>query len=151
MKAIVTAALLAALASASAYAQNAATGSTEKGVFTLEQAKAGERAYQGSCAACHGLNLRKTDPEAPDLTDSPFRFGWQDKTMGERFEKIRSTMPKGNPRSLDDQAYLDIVAYLLQFNGVPAGAEKLLPDAAALSKIQIVVPAPAPGASGRRR
>ena len=136
---------------APSFAQNAPPASTAGGVFTAEQARNGERAYQSNCAGCHGLNLRKTDPEAPDLTDSPFRFGWQDKTLGERFEKIRSTMPKGNPRSLDDQTYLDIVGYLLQSNGVPAGNDKLLPNLDALNRIVITIPAPAPGSSGRRR
>ena len=71
--------------------------------------------------------------------------------LGERFEKIRSTMPKGNPRSLYDQTYLDIVGYLLQSNGVPAGNDKLLPNLDALNRIVITIPAPAPGSSGRRR
>jgi mono/diheme cytochrome c family protein len=147
MKAIVTT-LLFALVSVGAGAQST---STESGVFTAEQAKSGERSYQTHCAGCHGLNLRKTDPEAPDLTDSPFRFGWQGKTLGERFEKIRSTMPKPGARSLDDQTYLDIVAYLLQFNGVPTGAEKLLPNIDALNQTVISIPAAAPGTGGRRR
>ncbi len=151
MKTILCTTLLLALASAGAAAQNTAPSSTESGVFTAEQAKAGERAYQTHCAGCHGLNLRKTDPEAPDLTDSPFRFGWQGKTIGERFEKIRATMPKPVARSLDDQTYLDIVTYLLQANGVPAGEVKLQPNADTLNQIVISIPAAAAGSGGRRR
>lgn len=125
--------------------------STASGVFTEEQAKNGERAYQAQCAACHGLDLHRTEAESPDLTDGPFRFGWDGKTIAERFEKIRDTMPKGNPRSVDDQTYLDIVTYILHFNGIPAGSQKLEPDAKTMEQIVIAVPAPAAGGSRRRR
>jgi len=49
-------------------------------------------------------------------------------------------MPFQNPRSLDDQTYLDIVAYILQFNGTPAGREKLTPDLQRLKEITIEIP-----------
>ena len=40
-----------------------ATRSIASGVFTAEQAKNGERAYQSRCASCHGADLNSTDPE----------------------------------------------------------------------------------------
>lgn len=141
--------LLALLVVAPAYAQD--TISTAGGLFTEAQAKTGEQAYQSHCAGCHGLDLRKTDAEAPDLTEGPFRFGWHGKTIWERFDKTRATMPKAAVRSLDDQTYLDIVVYILAFNGVPAGSEKLLPTQAVLEKIEIEVPAAKAGSGGRRR
>jgi mono/diheme cytochrome c family protein len=121
-------------------AQPTGTRSTASGVFTAEQAKNGERAFQAKCAGCHGEDLRSTDPEAPDLTEGAFRFGWQGKTIANRFEQIRSTMPYGNARGLDDQTYIDIVAYILAFNGIPAGAQKLEPDPRALEQIVITIP-----------
>ena len=130
-----------------AHAQTAR--STADGVFTEAQAKAGETAYQSHCAGCHGLDLKKTDAEAPDLTDGPFRFGWQGKTLAERFEKIRTTMPKGNLPKLSDQMYIDIIAYILSFNGIPPAAEALPADVAKLEAITVDVPAPKSG--GRRR
>ena len=114
--------------------------SISSGVFTAEQAKNGERAYQARCASCHGTDLRSTDPEAPDLTEGIFKFGWKGKTIGETFEQIRSTMPPGNARTLDDQTYVDILAYIFQFNGVPSGNRKLEPDLAALQQIVIEPP-----------
>src|SRR5205814_3991109 len=105
-----------------------ATRSISSGVFTAEQAKKGETAYQAGCASCHGADLRSTDPEAPDLTEGIFKFGWKGKTIAETFEQIRSTMPLRNARSLDDQTYLDILAYILQFNGAPSGNQKLEPN-----------------------
>jgi mono/diheme cytochrome c family protein len=121
-------------------AQQAGAKSTASGVFTAEQAMNGERAFQAKCATCHGADLHSTEPEAPDLTEGPFRFGWQGKTIANRFEAIRSAMPLGNARSLDDQTYLDIVAYILQFNGIPTGNQKLEPDVPTLEKITINIP-----------
>jgi mono/diheme cytochrome c family protein len=123
-----------------AHAQQAGKTSTASGVFTAAQAKNGEQAFQAKCASCHGPDLHSTDPEAPDLTEGAFRFGWQGKTLANRFEQIRSTMPYGNSGSLDDQTYVDIVAYILSFNGIPAGNQKLEPNVPALEKIIVEVP-----------
>ena len=49
-------------------------------------------------------------------------------------------MPLGNARALDDQTYIDIVAYILQFNGIPAGKQKLEPDVRVLEQIVVAVP-----------
>jgi cytochrome c553 len=114
--------------------------STSNGVFTTEQAKNGERAYQARCASCHGSDLHSTDPEAPDLTEEIFKFGWKEKSLAEIFEQIRSTMPQNNPRSLDDQTYIDILAYILQSNGAPAGNQKLEPNPAVLRQIVVEPP-----------
>ena len=122
------------------HAQQAGKTSTARGVFTAAQAKDGEQAFQAKCASCHGPDLHSTDPEAPDLTEGAFRFGWHGKTLANRFEQIRSTMPYGNSGSLDDQTYIDIVAYILSFNGIPAGNSKLEPDVPALEKIIVEVP-----------
>lgn len=132
--------LLLLQAIAVAHAQPTGARSTSSGVFTAEQAKNGERVFQAKCAACHGEDLHSTDPEAPDLTDGAFKFGWQGKTIANRFEEIRSTMPYGNARGLDDQTYIDIVAYILQFNGIPSGTQKLEPDARVLEQIVVTIP-----------
>lgn len=124
--------------------------STADGVFTAAQAKAGEEAYQSHCAGCHGLDLKKTDAEAPDLTDGPYRFGWNGKTVGERFDAIRKTMPRPPLPRLTDQMYIDIVAYILSFNGSPAGNEPLPADMAKLGAITIEV-SQTSGGGGRRR
>src|SRR5262245_16575412 len=116
------------------------TRSTSTGVFTEEQARKGEAAYQRVCASCHGADLHSTEPEAPDLTEGPFKFGWQGKTIAERFEIIRTTMPPNKGGSLDDQTYLDIVTYILRFNKVPSGSQALKPDVNMLKQIVISAP-----------
>jgi mono/diheme cytochrome c family protein len=100
------------------------------GVFTAAQAKRGDDAYQASCSACHGSDLHATDAEAVDLTGPAFRARWNGKTLEERFETIRDTMPKGNANSLGDKTYMDILAFILQFNDVPPGNLELVPETA---------------------
>ena len=100
------------------------------GVFTAAQAKRGDDAYQASCSGCHGSDLRATDAEAVDLTGPGFRAQWSGKTLQERFETIRDTMPLGNGNSLGDKTYMDILAFILQFNGFPPGSQELAPETA---------------------
>jgi mono/diheme cytochrome c family protein len=76
MKSAVSAGALLLLGIAVTQAQPAGKTSTASGVFTAEQAKNGESAFQARCASCHGADLHSTDPEAPDLTEAAFRFGW---------------------------------------------------------------------------
>jgi mono/diheme cytochrome c family protein len=92
--------------------------------------KRGDDAYQASCSGCHGSNLRATDPEAVDLTGPGFQAKWNGKTLGERFETIRDTMPLGNGNSLGDKTYMDILAFILQFNEFPPGNQELVPETA---------------------
>ena len=122
------------------HAQQTTPKSTSAGVFTEEQAKKGEADYRARCASCHGTDLKSTDAEAPDLTEEPFKYGWNGKTVGDKFEVIRSTMPPNRGRSLDDQSYLDIVTYVLRFNKIPSGSQKLEPNIDTLKQIVISVP-----------
>jgi mono/diheme cytochrome c family protein len=86
-------AVLLLLAALVAEAQNASGPSIWGGVFTAAQATRGNDAYQASCSGCHGSDLHATDPEAVDLTGPAIRARWNGKTLQERFETIRDTMP----------------------------------------------------------
>lgn len=109
------------------------------GLYTEEQARKGEAAYDANCATCHGAELRSADREVPNLSDRWFRSGWIGKTVAEKFEMIRDTMPPKEPHSLDDQVYLDIVAHILRFNKIPAGEKTLVPGSGLK---QLTIPAP---------
>jgi mono/diheme cytochrome c family protein len=121
-------------------AQQLGQRTTLNGVFTTEQAKSGERLFQARCSPCHGADLHAVDPDAPDLTDDGFKTGWIGKTVANRFRTIRLAMPADAPGSLDNEAYIDIVAYILQFNKMPPGNQKLMPDVDALESIVIASP-----------
>ena len=111
-------------------AQDASGPSISSGVFTAAQAKRGNDAYQASCSSCHGSDLRSTNGEAVDLTGAAFRAKWTGKTLQERFETIRDTMPPGNANTLGDKTYMDILAFILQFNDFPPGNQELVPETA---------------------
>jgi len=113
-----------------AAAQDASSHSIWSGVFTEAQAKRGDDAYQASCAGCHGSDLHATDPEAGDFTGAAFRAKWNGKTLQERFELMRDTMPLGNANSLGDKTYLDILAFILRSNDFPPGNQELVPETA---------------------
>lgn len=133
---IMIALLLGAMSQAAA---QPALQSTASGVFTEEQAKRGESAYKEHCATCHGSDLRSTDREVPNLTDASFKR-WVGKSIAEKFEDTRDTMPPRDERSLPDQTYLDVITFILRFNKVPTGLQELKPDPSILKQIKIADP-----------
>lgn len=120
-----------------AFAQSAPPRNASDRVYSDAQARRGEDAYGGSCASCHGDNLVSVDAEAPSLTGARFTSQWAGKTLAERFTLIRKTMPSTNPGALDDQTSIDILAYILKFNGYPSGDQSLASDSGVLEKIVI--------------
>jgi hypothetical protein len=75
---------------------------------------------------------------APPLNGEAFIVQWEKRSVNDLFSSIRETMPQGTPGQLSGQAYAEIVAYLLQANAFPAGAEELAREADLLKTIQIV-------------
>ena len=116
--------------------------SINDGVYTEEQANRGKAAYATPCGWCHGRRLNGA-PDDPDMQSTPplarakFIRNWQGKTLAVLFVYIRETMPTNNPRSLTDQEYIDIVAYMLATSGMPAGERELSPDPSTLANITI--------------
>jgi mono/diheme cytochrome c family protein len=87
--------------------------------FTTEQVGAGRLVFQTNCATCHGADL-SGGPYAPPLAGRAFVDVWSTRTIRDLIESIR-TMPPTNPRMLDDDARLNLAAYILQANGLAAG------------------------------
>jgi hypothetical protein len=54
---------------------------------------------------------------------------WSGTDVESLFRRIKASMPPGAPSSLSDEAYLDIVAYMLRVNEFPAGRTELSADA----------------------
>ena len=96
----------------------------QDGIHTAEQAENGRADYTRSCAICHRTDLQGNF-ESPPLAGPNFLNFWGDLTPQDLVERIRLTMPPDRPGRLGDQTYLDIVAYLLQANGAPAGDQAL--------------------------
>ncbi len=133
---VVAAALLLAATGAFTLQAAAQQKSTMDAVYTAEQAKRGLESYQQECAQCH-LDDLLGDGIAPALIGAPFHFRWSDLSVGDMVVAIRTTMPQGAPASLSPQAYVDIVAYMLEVNDFPAGDAELPTDQTELESIII--------------
>lgn len=110
------------------------------GVFTEEQAAAGREHYMGTCATCHE-NTARGGPGAPGLIAYTLNNKYADMPLFSYFDYMRQNMPPGQPGWFVDEEYAEIVAFLLQMHGAPAGDTALPADEEGLSAIMIV-PAP---------
>lgn len=128
------------------------------GIYTEAQASRGASAYAQYCGVCHGTSLDGTG-EAPALASAAFLSTWNGLNMGDMYDRVRMTMPFDAPNSLSREVYADIVAYMLKYNGFPAGERDLAARTEMLSVISITdrrpagaaaapaTPAPAPAAA----
>lgn len=115
----------------------AAQGKTAKeGVYTDAQATRGKAAYLASCASCHQEGLQGADL-APPLKGEDFLLPWSSKSVHDLFDRVATTMPGDAPGSLPPQVNADIVAYMLQVNRYPAGADELKADPAVMKAIPL--------------
>lgn len=101
-----------------------ATQTPSPAVYTAAQADAGQASYQANCASCHQPTLVGQN-EAPALAGANFMTTWRGRTTKDLVEYMAATMPPGKP-SLGEAEYLNISAYILQFNGAAAGAQPLI-------------------------
>jgi len=114
-----------------------------QGVYTSTQAERGKNVFGTACLRCHGEDLSGTT--APALKGERFEASWGGAQLESLFVKIRDTMPPNFGTILDDQAKLDIVAYILQTNGFPAGPADLVAGSPDLANAQILKKGEQPG------
>jgi mono/diheme cytochrome c family protein len=104
-------------------------------VYTESQAARGDTLYKATCAKCHGATLTGGDEGGP-LVGRDFAASWNGMTLDQLFEKIRTTMPPDNPKTVPPKDVADIVAYLLAQNKFPAGASALTEDVELMKTIK---------------
>ena len=112
----------------------AAAGGTP--TFTAEQAKRGKVAYDANCVSCHGQNLISATYGTP-LAGPYFDNKWRGRTVGALYAHARDRMPPSRPGTLPAETYADLVAYMLEVNGVLAGDVELPTDANTLNGMTI--------------
>lgn len=113
-----------------------------QGIFTPEQAARGADVYAQRCSACHGAALNGTG-EAPPLVGGEFISHWDTMTVGDLYDRVRTTMPQNDPQSLPREDYADVLAFLLKTNGFPAGGAPLDKRSEVLATINITAQKPA--------
>src|SRR2546422_906059 len=84
--------------------------SVNDGVYAPAQAKRGELLYADTCAACHDAKL--IGGIGPQLAGMGFVARWKDKTVGDLFDKIKTTMPASTPGSLTPEQTADVLAFV---------------------------------------
>jgi cytochrome c553 len=110
-------------------------------VFTAEQAARGKMIFATTCAVCHGADLSGVN--RPALKGEAFLNHWMEGSLDALFTHVKSMPP--NRANLGDIAYVDLLAFLLDANAFPAGAQEL--NAEAIPNIQVQGkngPAPVP-------
>lgn len=88
--------------------------------FTTAQAARGKKAYTATCAVCHGSTMTNGSYGTP-LAGEYFKTKWSHRSVRAFYDRAQKTMPPGAPSSLSRDTYADIIAYILEVNGFPAG------------------------------
>lgn len=127
--------IFAALLIASLSAQDA-TRSVWDGVYTEDQAGRGRPLYNQHCASCHADTLTGGEM-SPPLAGGDFLSNWNGLTLGDLFERIRTTMPQNKAGKLTREVNADITAYILSVNKFPAGQAELPHSTEFLKEIRI--------------
>jgi mono/diheme cytochrome c family protein len=113
-----------------------ATVSTKRAepFYTLVQAERGRILFSRRCGYCHAADPKLSTPK--DLVSpmpATFAGHFIERVVNDKvvypnalalFSKLQS-MPGTNTKSISDQERVDIIAYILQANGLPAGEEEL--------------------------
>jgi mono/diheme cytochrome c family protein len=112
------------------------------GVFTSADAVRGQSDYLQMCSSCHGADLKGGKSGAPALTGPAFFERWHNLSVFDLYFAAEGRMGEASNPLVFDFRYMppelvrDIVSYILEVNGAPAG-EELPTDFDRLRQIQI--------------
>src|SRR6187401_2809642 len=94
------------------------------GIFNKSQVEKGAGLYTNICASCHGRDLHGSEGGIALIGDR-FITKWKDQSLDSLFKLTKNTMPKTNPKSLDDESNASLIAFLLNANGFTPGQATL--------------------------
>jgi S-disulfanyl-L-cysteine oxidoreductase SoxD len=109
------------------------------GVYTINDAQRGKVAYAKRCARCHAADLKGVAGVAP-IVGKPFFDRWHDLRVFDTVAFIQSATRHDFRTFVPASEARDMVAFLLQQNGVPPGNEPFPKDYGVLNEILITVP-----------
>jgi mono/diheme cytochrome c family protein len=111
---------------------SAAQKTTNDALYTKAQADRAKGLYNKVCVDCHPFTVAaKKKPQDLPLGEDPFFEEWEGRSVRELISIIALTMPNDGSAVISDQEATDLVAYILQQNGFPAGSAPLDKSAAA--------------------
>ena len=101
---------------------------TMSGIYTLAQVDRGEQLYTTSCISCH--------PQGT-YAGPGFKANWGGKPLWDLYDWVFNKMPKNDPGTLTPGQSVDVIAYILKQNGMPAGKTTIPTDMRTLRSIKI--------------
>jgi quinoprotein glucose dehydrogenase len=119
------------------------------GVYTAAQASRGAALFEVECSSCHG-SAGIGGGMAPPLVGAAYSANYDGLTVGDLFDRNRTTMPPGNEGMISPQKIADITAFMLQFNAFPAGEKELPAQAMLLKSIKYLAAEPQKPDQGNR-
>ena len=100
--------------------------STNDAVYSKAQADAAKAQYNKICADCHPFSdAEKKRPKDVPLGGEAFFQNWAGRSLGEITSTIALTMPNDGSAVVSEEEARNLVAFILQKNGFPAGAKPL--------------------------
>jgi mono/diheme cytochrome c family protein len=118
--------------------QSVAAPSVLAGAYTEEQALRGRALYYEHCLQCHGETMAGAD-KAPALAGPQFASTWNGAPLAALVARI-ATMPPEKPASLLQEQRVDILTYVLWYNGLPLGTAPLSAEQNALMQMTFQIP-----------
>jgi S-disulfanyl-L-cysteine oxidoreductase SoxD len=120
------------------------------GYYTTAQATAGQAVFDQTCSICHGEHLE--GKAGPALAGEQFLSvsQFQNLTAEFLYKFMSKQMPANAPGSLSKTQYLDVLAYILEVNGYPAGSRQLTADDQTLNQIKIEPTGKSQGGNGAK-
>ena len=103
---------------------------TLSGIYTKAQAAKGEETYFNMCVNCHPKGY---------YAGPGFKTNWNNRPLWDLWDWISNKMPKNDPGSLTPAEVVQVMAYILQQNKMPAGTVALPPNEKTLYGIKIQI------------
>lgn len=110
-------------------------------VYTDSQAVRGDSLYRATCQKCHGATLAGSADGNP-LTGPDFQSNWNGQTLGDLYDRVRTSMPSDNPKSIPREQIPDLLSFVLSQNHFPSGTQVLPDDPDKLKDIKFVTTKP---------
>ena len=117
-------------------AEQTASASGVVPTITAAQVARGKADYDANCVACHGPDLVSAN-YGPPLAGPYFAGKWPGQTVAALYTHTHDRMPPSRPGALEDETYVDLVAYILKVNGQSEGEVELPADLQQLESMLI--------------